>query len=683
MDRIKNDASRMHSDPHSVLITRTDGEGRITYANEAFAAASGYSAEMLAGQPHKLVRHPDMPAWVFENLWKTVRAGYPWRGLIKNLTRDGQAFWVEATITPVRQHGEEAGFLAVSRVPNPDEVAVADARLAAAAPARRRFSLMQWFGNLSLQLKIQPILLLVLVGATIAVYFQSKATLMDNVRKQAEATATQVIDSANMLMVTGMISDPANRRLMIQKIIEGQGLRSLRLMRTEQVVQQFGPGLPEEHLDDPLVRATIEQAVKAGKPLPSFTLDTREGRPIFRAITPYIESHDFHGTDCLNCHAVEPGSSNGASDLTIDLTDNFRRLNRIVLNLVIGQIVLQVFLYFFLGWIARRFLAGPVEEIKGHLHEIVDGDFSRAVDISRRDEMGELFCSVQSTKLLMGSIIDQIGSTVLEIEREAGHLSDAVSHANRAVVVQAEASRSVAASISEISASIDQIAHNAEEVRGVSMDSTHAADAGAQTVNQVISDMARLGQDVSASAETVRTLRERSVEIGNAIQSIQDIDDQTNLLALNAAIEAARAGEHGRGFAVVADAVKMLATKTSEFTRAITGTISGIDNGTRDAIHRIEAAVDNANQGKSLAAQAGKGIENIGSGARKVRDGVDSISASIREQSDASREIATNVEKIAAMSEQASSAVHEVSDTVTRMKELSRSLDVSVKHFTI
>ena len=683
MDSIQNDASGTHSRLRDVLITRTDDEGRITYINKAFSVTSGYSPEALAGQPHKLVRHPDMPAWVFENLWKTVRGGYPWRGLIKNLSRDGRSFWVDTTITPVRQRGETAGYLAVSRFPQPGDIAAAEARYAGTTAVRRRFSLMQWFGNLSLQLKIQPILFVILVGATVAVYYQSRSTLMENVRKRAEATATQVIDSANMLMITGMISDPANRRLMIQKIIEGQGLRSLRLLRTEQVVQQFGPGLPEEHLDDSMVRTTIEQAVKTGQPVPRFTLETTDGHPIFRAITPYLESHDFHGTDCLNCHVVEPGSSNGASDLTIDLSDDFQRLNKIILHLAVGQIMLQIFLYFFLGWIARRFLSGPVEEIKGHLHEIVDGDFSRPVDISRRDEMGELFCSIQSTKLLMGSIIDQIVASVLEIEQEAKKLADAVSHANKAVTVQGEASRSVASNIYEISVSIDQIAKNAEEVRSISTDSNQAADSGVQTVKTVISDMVQLGRDVSASADAMQALQVRAKEIGKAIQSIQDIADQTNLLALNAAIEAARAGEHGRGFAVVADEVKMLATKTSEFTRAITATITGIDSGTRDAIHMIEAAVENANRGQSLAAQAGKGIENIGIGARKLREGVDSITAAIQEQSGASHEIVTNVEKISATADEASAAVHEVAETVMRMKELSRMLDTSIRNFTI
>ncbi len=671
------------SDLPEVFITRTDATGHIRYANDAFLQASRFTTEELAAKSHNIVRHPDMPAWVFVDLWKTIQGGHPWRGLIKNKSKDGSAFWVHATITPMTLQGKITGYLSSGRKPLPQEIATAELRYGSGLIPLRRFSIVQWFGNLSLQLKIQPILFIILVGATVAVYYQSKSALMDNVQKRAESTATQVIDSANMLMVTGMISDASNRQLMIKKIIEGQRLKSLRLVRTEQVVKQFGPGLPEEHLDDPVIRSVIEDAVKKGQPIPRFSLETVEGKPIYRAITPYIESHDFHGTDCMNCHAVEVGSSNGASDMTIDLSDDFHRLHATVAYLALGQLVLQVFLYFFLGWITRRFVSGPVDEIKAHLHEIVDGDYSRPVDISRRDEMGELFCSVQSTKLLMGSIIDQICFTAVEIEREAAHLSEAVDDANKAVLAQDNASRSMASGISEISVSIDQVARNAEEVRRISVESNCAAVEGTQTVNQVISDMGLIGHEVAASADSVRVLRERSNEIAGVIKVIHEIAEQTNLLALNAAIEAARAGEHGRGFAVVADEVKKLATKTSESTRKITATITGINDGTHQAIHMIEMAVQKADQGKSLATAAGEAIVEIGNGSNKVREGVDDISASIHEQSAASRDIAANVEMIATMSDRTSAAVRNVSDTVKKMKSLSSALDASVGYFRI
>lgn len=162
----------------------------------------------------------------------------------------------------------------------------------------------------------------------------------------------QVIDSTNMLMVTGAISNASDRQLMIKKILEGQRLASLRLVRTDQVVRQFGPGLPEEHLDDPLVKQVIEKSVSAKKSIPYIFIERIDGKPMLRAITPYIESRNFHGTDCQSCHRIATGSSNGASDLRIDLSENFKSLNTTLEKLIGGQIGLQVILFFLIRWVS-------------------------------------------------------------------------------------------------------------------------------------------------------------------------------------------------------------------------------------------------------------------------------------------------------------------------------------------
>ena len=664
-----------------IQVSQTDLEGHITYVNDPFARLAGYSKEELLGKKHSLLRHPDMPKWVFADLWKTLQGGHPWRGLIRNRNRSGHAYWVRATITPIMHQGRVTGYLSLQKSPSGMEIEKAETLYRALNPPRKAFSLLRWFGNLSLQLKIQPILFIVLVIATCIVYRQMKSSIMENVRKRAESTAMQVIDSANMLMETGMISEPKNRTLMIRKVIEGQHLRSLRLVRTEQVVRQFGPGLPEEHLDDPEVRKAIEASVAAGKSVPEFSLATVEGKPVFRAITPYIESHNFHETDCLTCHQVEVGSSNGASDLTIDLSEDFGRLNRLIEALVAGQAVLQIFLFFFLRWIAKRFVSGPIEEAKHHLHEIVDGDFSREVEIGKRDEAGELLCAIQSTKTLMGAMIDRIGAVSVKIEERSKHLSEAVSNASIAIDAQSEASHNMASNIEEISVSIDHVSENAEAVRQIAVESSVIAGNGGETVREVVSDMSSIGTEVLTTADAIKTLGERSREIKNIIQVIQEIADQTNLLALNAAIEAARAGEQGRGFAVVADEVRKLAEKTGDSTREIAATIGGINEGMAGAIGTIEVAVEKAKRGETLAGKAGESILAIGNGAQRVQEGVDDISASIREQSIASREIAANVEKISQIAEENSHAIKQVDDTAKVLKELATTLESTVKHF--
>lgn len=93
-----------------LIISRTDLKGVITYVNEAFAEISGYKAHELVGKPHNIVRHPDMPSSVFEDLWKTIQAKEQWTGAVKNLRRDKGFYWVSALVSGVYKDGELVEF---------------------------------------------------------------------------------------------------------------------------------------------------------------------------------------------------------------------------------------------------------------------------------------------------------------------------------------------------------------------------------------------------------------------------------------------------------------------------------------------------------------------------------------------------------------------------------------------
>ncbi|MDX1354013.1 MAG: PAS domain-containing protein, partial [Halomonas venusta] len=95
------------------LVSRTDLKGRITYANPAFIEISGFQYEELIGAPHNLIRHPDMPPAAFENLWQTVKSGETWRGLVKNRCKNGDHYWVSASVTPIIEDDQVVGYASV------------------------------------------------------------------------------------------------------------------------------------------------------------------------------------------------------------------------------------------------------------------------------------------------------------------------------------------------------------------------------------------------------------------------------------------------------------------------------------------------------------------------------------------------------------------------------------------
>jgi len=114
-------------DPSKPIVTKTDLKGNITYANQAFLDISGYRREELLGQNHNIVRHPDMPAEAFADLWATVSKDLPWEGIVKNRAKNGDFYWVEAYVTPITENGKTVGFMSVRSTPSREQVKAASA----------------------------------------------------------------------------------------------------------------------------------------------------------------------------------------------------------------------------------------------------------------------------------------------------------------------------------------------------------------------------------------------------------------------------------------------------------------------------------------------------------------------------------------------------------------------------
>jgi aerotaxis receptor len=114
-------------DAHDVLVSTTDTQGRITHCNEAFFKVSGYSYDELYGQPHNMIRHPDMPPEAFKDLWTTIGRGRPWSGIVKNRRKNGDHYWVEAHVTPIMEGGKPRSYMSVRIKPSRTQIQAAEA----------------------------------------------------------------------------------------------------------------------------------------------------------------------------------------------------------------------------------------------------------------------------------------------------------------------------------------------------------------------------------------------------------------------------------------------------------------------------------------------------------------------------------------------------------------------------
>jgi len=107
------------------IVSKTDMNGNIVYVNPYFIEVSGYSEDELIGAPQNIVRHPDMPADVFADLWRSIQNGEPWTGLVKNRCKNGDFYWVKANITPIRENGKTLGYMSVRIKAERDQIAAA------------------------------------------------------------------------------------------------------------------------------------------------------------------------------------------------------------------------------------------------------------------------------------------------------------------------------------------------------------------------------------------------------------------------------------------------------------------------------------------------------------------------------------------------------------------------------
>ncbi|SBS33165.1 Aerotaxis receptor [Marinomonas aquimarina] len=155
------------------LISTTDLKGRITGFNQAFVDISGYAPEELLGQPHNIVRHPDMPPAAFDNMWQTLKAGKSWMGLVKNRSKNGDFYWVDAYVMPMYRDGQVVGYESVRSCPKREDVARAEKFYAQVNNPNAMAQLSTWLSNPWLWLALAA-LSLVLVQAV----FGSATTLV-------------------------------------------------------------------------------------------------------------------------------------------------------------------------------------------------------------------------------------------------------------------------------------------------------------------------------------------------------------------------------------------------------------------------------------------------------------------------------------------------------------------------
>jgi methyl-accepting chemotaxis protein len=338
-----------------------------------------------------------------------------------------------------------------------------------------------------------------------------------------------------------------------------------------------------------------------------------------------------------------------------------------------------------LGFFISRALKRSLSQLIRMLKDIAEGegDLTKRLDISSKDELGEMATWFNTFVDKLNSVFRKIADSTDQLASAAEQLSASSSQISAGTDKQASQTEQIATSMEEMSATVIDIAKNASEAAGAANNATQSAGKGGEIVRNTVDGMNRIAGAVRESASTIEALKRSSEQIGEIIGVIDEIADQTNLLALNAAIEAARAGEQGRGFAVVADEVRKLAERTTKATREIAEMIKSIQSETGGAVSAMESGSQEVEKGVTLANEAGEALHQIVEQVNKVTDMVQQIATSTEEQSAAAEEISSNVESVATIARESTTGIEQSTGAAQELSNLATSLKSIVQQFKL
>ncbi len=348
---------------------------------------------------------------------------------------------------------------------------------------------------------------------------------------------------------------------------------------------------------------------------------------------------------------------------------------QMLLLVVALLLVFLLILYLYAGfYVSTR---GTLSSLGEVMDKVAAGDMTVSFRAQSQDELGHLGEVFNQTVSQIRSLIERVGQTVGEVERQAGRVESISGDSSRAVAGQRSQIEQVATAMNEMSATAQEVARSAAGAVGSAHSVNQETISGRALVETQVGSIQRLAGEIDQSVTVINQLASDSKSISQVLDVIKGIAEQTNLLALNAAIEAARAGEQGRGFAVVADEVRNLARRTQLSTEEIEKMISQLQAGVDAAVRAMGVSHQMAGSTAGESSKVQQALENILGAVSMIVDQNQQIAAAAEEQTAVAHDIDQSIvqinqagERTADGASQTAQASRELSALVAQLKQL-------------
>ncbi len=398
--------------------------------------------------------------------------------------------------------------------------------------------------------------------------------------------------------------------------------------------------------------------------------------------TAYISSNNLN---YFTAHLPVMSADGQTLGRLVSLRDETARFTheqkvQVLSYLAIFSVILAIMAGYY--WYLNRAFR-PLNEAIVVLGHIAEGDLRADINITSNDEIGQLLSAMLKMLQSLQGVVQQISSSTGQLSEAQVSMDDSSQQSKREIQQLQDDASQVATAMNQMTATVREVAHNAENTASMAREADQAAENGNKILAQGVSSINELAQEMEQAAVVVQKLDDNSEKIGGILDVIRGIADQTNLLALNAAIEAARAGEQGRGFAVVADEVRTLAQRTQVATEEIDEMISSVQKGAKDAVTVMSQGQGQLSASVNHISDAGEALEQITTSVKEISNRNTQIATAAEEQAAVTEEINRNIVNIHEVSEAASAGAVQVSLAAATVAERSGELRVRVSHFQL
>jgi methyl-accepting chemotaxis protein len=325
----------------------------------------------------------------------------------------------------------------------------------------------------------------------------------------------------------------------------------------------------------------------------------------------------------------------------------------------------------------------PLKRVIGLAERIAAGDLSTRIEIDRRDEIGQLLGAMQNMAGNLREMVGRLQGGVTQLSSSAQSLSAVTEQTRQGVNGQKLETDQVATAMSQMTATVHEVARNAEAAAASTEQADRRVDSGSQVVRQTLQRIDQLAGAMDATTASIQRLSQDTQRIDAVLEVIKNVAEQTNLLALNAAIEAARAGEQGRGFAVVADEVRALAKRTQQSTAEIEALIAALREGSRRAVVDMAQSASLVSQTVEDANQTKGALAAIAEAVALIFEMNQQIAAAAEQQTAVAEEINRSVTSIRDIADQSASAMEQTAASSIQLAELGRELQGMAGQFRL